>query len=279
MLEVLHPGQATYWIDPPRKTGRRLGLARGGPAHRLVAALANALVGNPANAPILEITLVGPTLRALDSVVAVQMGGHFRLWRDQQPLEPGKTFSLSAGQELRIGGTTEGCRGYLAITALNRLEASHDLPRDGLPGKIDQGDRLLTGEQILTTTGRSLAILPPEVASSTGQELRILLGPQHPLIDLTWLTCQSWQVALASDRMGVRLEGTAHPLNRGEMVSQPVFPGAIQWTNTGKPIILGVDGQTIGGYPVVAQVIDADLDLLAIRSTKSISKICPSILG
>ena len=34
-------------------------------------------------------------------------------------------------------------------------------------------------------------------------------------------------------------------------------------TNDGRPVVLGVDGQTIGGYPKVAHVIRADLDRLA----------------
>ena len=37
----------------------------------------------------------------------------------------------------------------------------------------------------------------------------------------------------------------------------------MQVTNDGLPVVLGVDGQTIGGYPKVAHVIRADLDLLA----------------
>ena len=37
----------------------------------------------------------------------------------------------------------------------------------------------------------------------------------------------------------------------------------MQVTNDGQPVVLGVDGQTIGGYPKVAQVISADLDKLA----------------
>jgi allophanate hydrolase subunit 2 len=46
------------------------------------------------------------------------------------------------------------------------------------------------------------------------------------------------------------------------MVSEPVCPGAVQVTRDGQCIILGVDGQTIGGYPKIAQVIAADLDRL-----------------
>ena len=46
-------------------------------------------------------------------------------------------------------------------------------------------------------------------------------------------------------------------------MSEPVAPGAVQVTNDGLPVVLGVDGQTIGGYPKVAHVIRADLDRLA----------------
>jgi antagonist of KipI len=62
--------------------------------------------------------------------------------------------------------------------------------------------------------------------------------------------------------MGVRLDGPPLTLPKRELVSEPVAPGAIQITNDGLPIVLGVDGQTIGGYPKVAHVIAADLDAL-----------------
>jgi antagonist of KipI len=69
-------------------------------------------------------------------------------------------------------------------------------------------------------------------------------------------------VSPASNRMGVRLRGTAVKVSGREMVSEPVCPGTVQVTNDGQCILLGVDGQTIGGYPKIAQVIQADLDRL-----------------
>ena len=45
--------------------------------------------------------------------------------------------------------------------------------------------------------------------------------------------------------MGVRLDGPPLVLPKRELVSEPVAPGAIQVTNDGRPIVLGVDGQTI----------------------------------
>ena len=62
--------------------------------------------------------------------------------------------------------------------------------------------------------------------------------------------------------MGLRLEGEPFKMPDREMVSEPVCPGAVQVTRDGQCIILGVDGQTIGGYPKIAQVISADLDVL-----------------
>jgi allophanate hydrolase subunit 2 len=62
--------------------------------------------------------------------------------------------------------------------------------------------------------------------------------------------------------MGLRLKGTPLARKPGELLSEAVAPGAVQVTNDGLPVVLGVDGQTIGGYPKVAHVIRADLDRL-----------------
>jgi allophanate hydrolase subunit 2 len=62
--------------------------------------------------------------------------------------------------------------------------------------------------------------------------------------------------------MGLRLRGEPLLPPDRELVSEPVCPGAVQVTRDGQCIVLGVEGQTIGGYPKVAQVIAADLDKL-----------------
>ncbi len=105
----------------------------------------------------------------------------------------------------------------------------------------------------------------------------MLNGPQRDwFTDDTFFT-QTYEVSAASNRMGLRLKGA--PLSRvpGELVSEAVAPGAVQVTNDGLPIVLGVDGQTIGGYPKVAHVIRADLDLLAqLRPNDRVQFVCVS---
>ena len=93
--------------------------------------------------------------------------------------------------------------------------------------------------------------------------LRVLPGPQFEwFLSPDEFTADDYTVQPASDRMGLRLNGTMLTRRSGELASEPVAPGAVQITNDGMPVVLGVDGQTIGGYPKIAHVIRADLDRL-----------------
>lgn len=96
--------------------------------------------------------------------------------------------------------------------------------------------------------------------------LRILPGPHRNAVDPTqWEAFIStvYEVSSESSRMGIRLRGPS--LASGGMgfgASFPVCPGAIQIPPDGRPIVLSADCQTLGGYPVVACVIAADLPVL-----------------
>jgi antagonist of KipI len=89
-----------------------------------------------------------------------------------------------------------------------------------------------------------------------------LPGPQHDWFPAGELHSREFQVSPASNRMGLRLTGPPLKVPPREMVSEPVCPGSVQVTRDGQAIVLGVDGQTIGGYPKIAQVVRADLDRL-----------------
>jgi 5-oxoprolinase (ATP-hydrolysing) subunit C len=61
--------------------------------------------------------------------------------------------------------------------------------------------------------------------------------------------------------MGLRLEGPPLP-SGSEILSHPVVPGSIQVPGDGHPLVLLVDGPTIGGYPVAGVVSRAELPRL-----------------
>lgn len=68
-------------------------------------------------------------------------------------------------------------------------------------------------------------------------------------------------VSRSFSRAGVRLEGHP-PGNKPERPSEPCCVGAIQQTPSGELILIGPDGPTIGGYPKLGTIIEADLCLI-----------------
>jgi allophanate hydrolase subunit 2 len=64
--------------------------------------------------------------------------------------------------------------------------------------------------------------------------------------------------------MGLRLEGPPLQSKSGmDIISDGIPPGAVQVPESGKPIILLADRQTVGGYAKPWVVISADLPKLA----------------
>jgi biotin-dependent carboxylase-like uncharacterized protein len=252
-LRVRTPGTFSLLVDAGRPATRGLGIPVGGPADRWSLSLGNALVGNPPFTPALEITLTGPTLIAEADVGLCVFGAPFRLDRDGEPVEPNATFTLRRGQTLHIGGTPTGCRAYVCVPGgFHGPEVLGS--RTGLE-PIKPGDVLNCQSSELP--GRGI-VAGPEAPS---EGVRVLPGPQADWFDDAFFG-HTYRVLPASNRMGLRLDGPPLVLPKRELVSEPVAPGAIQITNDGRPIVLGVDGQTIGGYPKIAHVIAADVDVL-----------------
>jgi antagonist of KipI len=275
-LRVLEPGLFTLVVDRGRPGWRSLGVPVGGAADRGALALGNALVGNGPDTAALEITLSGPTLAAGCDLACVVYGAPFELTSDRQGLAAGVTFTLHAGERLRIGGTSELLRAYLCVrgglpvpevlgsrSGLAPLAAGTELPCE--PGRI--GRRYFRLRRFRSWPAGGL----PEYFGPW-RRLRVLPGPQadwfgacgfyEPNEDMVPRLPPRFTVRPASNRMGLRLKGGPLPAPGRELASEPVCPGSVQVTRDGQCIILGVDGQTIGGYPKVAQVIRADLDLL-----------------
>jgi antagonist of KipI len=265
-LRVLSAGLHSLVVDHGRPGSRSLGVPVGGAADHFALAIGNALVGNPPDAAALEVSLLGPTLQATRTLACVVYGAPFRLGSDRQTLPAGKTFTLTAGETLTVGGTPEGVRAYLCVRGGLDVKAVLG-SRSGLV-PVREGDDLPCTEG--TLIGRFLRVSPdgPEWGERrlpSPRVLRFLDGPQR-----SWFPAETdfddpaadFTITPDSNRMGLRLQGPPLAWPGREMVSEPVCPGTVQVTPDGRCIVLGVDAQTIGGYPKLAQVIGADLDLL-----------------
>src|SRR5215207_9933925 len=114
-LVVREAGLQSLLVDFGRERSRSLGVPVGGAADRAALALGNALVGNSPTAVALEVAFAGPTVEALHPTACVIFGAPFQSTVNGTPIAPGVTFTLEAGDALRVGGTSAGARAYLCV--------------------------------------------------------------------------------------------------------------------------------------------------------------------
>jgi antagonist of KipI len=230
--------------------------------------LANALVGNDADAAALEITLLGPELEfEVERVIAVA-GADFDMTLDSKPVAMNAPFIVSAESRLRFGARRLGARAYLAIAGGIAIpptlgsRSTHLISAfGGFEGRaLRAGDRLPLGGRTAPALTESLLPLPDRHA-----RIRVLPGPQAEYFTpdaLDLLQSKPYIVGQNSDRMGFRLSGPRLAHTRGaDIISDATPLGVLQVPASGQPILLMADRQTSGGYPKIATVISADISV------------------
>ena len=269
-LVVEYPGLQTSVQDLGRPGYGPMGVSPSGSADPVSLRLANLLVGNPAAAAALEMTLLGGSYIFPEGAVVALAGSDFGATSNGRPLETGVPHAVMPGGKLSLGQTRSGARCYLAIAGGVRVApvlgsaSTHLL--GGLGGfngrALQKGDVVEIGTLTKRLPRRKLAAKARD-AFRPRKILRVTEGPQ-----LDWFLDEAQRVLLQNtfrateeaDRMGLRLEGPALALRAAkEMISEGVSLGAVQVTPSGQPIILFVEQQTAGGYPKIANVIGADL--------------------
>ncbi len=279
MLEVILPGLLSTVQDGGRRGYADLGVPGAGACDPAALVVANALLGNPADAAALEITIAGPTLRVLTTCVGALAGADFaaRVEEDGRCLRPGGAYLLRGGTTLVCGSATGGARGYLALAggiAVPPMLGSAATYLAGGFGGLG-GRPLRSGDRLLPTHPGDLhaagwrwpdpLISAPAADPST---VRVVPGPHLAAFVpdlLAVLTGAVWTVGPQSDRMGLRLQGPAlvrSAAGQSELLSQGMVWGALQVPSDGQPIALLADHQTVGGYPVPAVAIRADWPIL-----------------
>lgn len=275
LLEVLDGGLLTTVQDAGRRDWAQVGVPESGAADPWSLAVANLVVGNDPSHAVLEATLVGPTLAVLSPVTVGLAGADLgaRI-RGGPRLAPGRSHRLAPGDVLEIPGgdrddRAAGCRAYLAVPGgidvplvLGSRSTCLAAAFGGLGGRpVQPGDRI--GARAATVLRPEL-VWPGDDGPGPTRRLRVLAGPDPAAAAaLDQLLGGEWRVAVASDRVGVRLDGEPLPAGLGGDTTTLGVPwGAIQLPADGHPIILGADHQTTGGYRVVGVVISADFPVL-----------------
>ncbi|WP_099211591.1 5-oxoprolinase subunit C family protein [Thermococcus henrietii] len=272
MIELLRVPSLLTVQDSGRRGYRKLGTPVSGYMDDYSARIANYLVGNPGNAPLLEFLLRGPTLRFNSSAVFA-VAGDVEVRLNGVPIEPWTSHWAKRGDVLEVGTLKSSLYGYIALAGVIKCEkllgSCSTYAKAGLGRPLKAGDKLTLGYAILT--GREGRRLPEELRPDYSAEeitIGVVLGP-----DLDHFTekgietflSEAYTVTPESDRMGYRLDGKAieHSERGAGIVTGPLVPGTVQVPANGKPIVMMRDAQTTGGYARIGVVASAYLHRLA----------------
>ena len=280
-ITVRAGGTATTVQDWPGRIGLwDVGVPPSGPMDARAFRLGNALLGNDAAAPGLEVTATGPTLQFGVATRICLTGADFDATLDGVAVPRNQPVAVGEGQMLALGRVTGGgMRGYILVAggldvpAYLGSASTFDLGEFGGHG----GRRLRVGDTL------HLAPHPPAVIPGRRHvdspvlgpdwTIRLLYGPHgapdfFAPEDIDTILSAEWQVHYNSNRTGVRLigpkprwarqdggEAGLHPSN---IHDNPYAIGALDFTGD-MPIILGPDGPSLGGFVCPFVVIAADL--------------------
>jgi biotin-dependent carboxylase-like uncharacterized protein len=232
--------------------------------------LANILAGNAEDRAAMEVTLgYGFKVRALGDVQIALTGGDLLPKINHEPAPMWRSLALKRDDILSFGSPRSGFRAYIALAG--GIEAPFLMnsfsPMVGISGgSLKPGDRLKTGRQL--PPGRMGFALPAHLVPRYENriQLAVTLGPQDDFFTpdaLERFLHSEYTITPQSNRQGYRLDGPVlKHVSTHDLISEAVWPGAVQIPGDGLPVILCVDAQTTGGYPKIASVVSADVDRL-----------------
>ncbi|HLW38725.1 MAG TPA: biotin-dependent carboxyltransferase family protein [Candidatus Eremiobacteraceae bacterium] len=273
-VRILVPGLLTTLQDGGRARSGAFGVARAGFADWWSAGVANALVGNARDAPLIETTLTGVLFAVTRPVHIAVSGADADVTVNDHAVLLWQTIALRAGDRVEVRAARAGVRNYVAFAGGIRGRrvlgsASTDVTAGfgGLEGRpLGAGDSL--------TLERAGESEPPQTRHvPSGQlptwrndaVLRVVTGPHAGnLADANQMLGAAFSLTPQCNRQGVRLRGNAIVGKRSwDALSFGVTDGCVQISNDGQPIILLCEHQTTGGYGVPYVVISADVPVVA----------------
>lgn len=285
-LKIVKAGMLDSIQDMGRFGYQQVGINPTGAMDKYAVAIANILVGNYSQEPVIEMHFPAATIFFDQPTIIALSGADFNASINETQVPINHPVIVSKNSTLQFHSLKNKSHCYLAIKGGMKLskwlnsystnlkaEAGGfsgrrllkddiiELKEESLINKIDESDPVAIGPKIL----------PWQASENFGMEdseqLMVMPGAEWD-----WLDKNSQEKFLRnpffishnSDRMGYRLASEPlHVISKTELVSSAVSFGSIQLLPDGQLIILMADNQTTGGYPRLGNIISAHLPMLA----------------
>ena len=272
-LHVIKAGSLATVQDLGRQGVAERGFSVGGAMDHYAARAANALVDNPPNTALIELTLGGLQFEVDGPVDIAICGAEAPLQINTRYVESWRTHALEAGDVVSVGFAQRGARLYIAfaggLDVQPVLGSASTVLREAIGGL--EGHALQVGDAV-SLLPRALPMQPRRFSVKDRyrftQEvvLEASRGPQWHMLDRRakrQLLGATYTVTTHCDRMGYRLGSEASLPALPGVISEGLGVGAVQLPNDGQPIVLMRDHQTMGGYPKPLVLLPAAVDVLA----------------
>ena len=272
-FEIIRAGINTTFQDQGRENLYHIGIPFSGAMDNRNYLIANKLVGNDLNSPVIEFAYQGPLLKYFGEKINIVITGdvHFTIKRFENEIIPNcyETFTLENGDELNIISTNKSVYGYLAISG--KFDINHQWSSCSINTKANiganNGKKLEVNKKIdIYKINKNLNKKKLNYINTKLENIRVIKGTNFSYFSEEGKNTffkKEFTVSKLSDRMGMRLEGLKiENIENTNIKSEGLVKGVIQVPADGNPIIMLSDHGTIGGYPKIGVVISADYDKL-----------------
>ena len=272
-FKILRAGVNTTFQDKGRNNLYHIGIPFSGAMDNRNYLLANKLVGNKLDLPVIEFAYQGPLLKFYGDKINIVITGDvvFKLKQKDKEIDGNcyETYQLENEDEINILSTNKSVYGYLAISGTFDLKLQWDSCSINTKANIgSNGGKKLENEQKIKIYDFNENIEKKKInyLNSKIENIRIMKGTNFDYFSEEGKKVfleKEYTVSKLSDRMGMRLEGPKiENIVNTNIKSEGLLKGVIQVPADGNPIIMLSDHGTIGGYPKIAVVASVDYDRL-----------------
>ena len=272
-FEILRAGINTTFQDKGRNHLFHIGIPFSGAMDNRNFYLANKLVGNKLDLPIIEFAYQGPLLKFYGDKISIAITGDviFKLKKKDIEIVGNcyESYQLENGDEIDILSTNKSVYGYLAINGKFDVKFQWGSCSINTKARIgsNEGKKLANGQKInISEINPNHDKKKINYFNSRIENIRVIRAT-----NFDYFSEESKQdffekkfiVSKLSDRMGMRLEGLKiENIVNTNIKSEGLLKGVVQVPADGNPIIMLSDHGTIGGYPKIGVVASVDYDRL-----------------
>ena len=272
-FEIIRAGVNTTFQDKGRNNLYHIGIPFSGAMDNRNYLLANKLVGNKLDLPVIEFAYQGPLLKFYGDKINIVITGDvvFKIKQNDKEIDGNcyETYELKDRDEINILSTNKSVYGYLAISGKFDLKLQWGSCSINTKANIGSNNgKKLVNEQKINISGINENINKKKInyQNSKIENIRVMKGTNFDYFSdegkKDFLE-KEFTVSKLSDRMGMRLEGPEiENIVNTNIKSEGLLKGVIQVPADGNPIIMLSDHGTIGGYPKIAVVASVDYDRL-----------------